>query len=288
MKNWLTNNLKNIIVTAFVVPILLVAFVSISHVTSFYGLSNPFTWAIYLSVGIEIAALSALAAVSVNMGRFVYLPFFIVTLIQMLGNIFFSFTYIDETGQSFKDWIDMTGGLFEIMGVERNDLNSHKTILSFLTGGLLPIISLTFAHMLVKFSEKNQSVVEETNEKVEITTEDARKIMEEKIKQEEEIRYKPTEEDLQKLEKVINVINHEPEEVPLEPINPSEEELNKLQDLLSQKYMGYIENSTDIEDTETILNQDVNQDITLDENTINDSLNQPRSLRYVNQRIYGR
>ncbi len=206
----------------------------------------------------------------------------------MLGNIFFSFTYIDETGQSFKDWIDMTGGLFETMGVEKNDLNSHKTILSFLTGGLLPIISLTFAHMLVKFSEKNQSVVEETNDKVEITTEDARKIMEEKIKQEEEIRYKPTEEDLQKLEKVINVIQHEPEEVPIEPIRPSEEELDKLQDLLNQKYMGHIENSTDTENTETILNQDVNQDITLDENTINDSLNQPRSLRYVNQRIYGR
>jgi hypothetical protein len=92
MKNWLTRNLKNIIVTAFVIPILLVAFVSISHVTTFYGLSNPFTWAIYLSVGIEIAALSALAAVSVNMGRFVYVPFFIVTLIQMLGNVLFSFT----------------------------------------------------------------------------------------------------------------------------------------------------------------------------------------------------
>jgi polyhydroxyalkanoate synthesis regulator phasin len=241
-----------------------------------------------LSVGIEIAALSALAAVSVNMGRFVYLPFFIVTLIQMLGNIFFSFTYIDETGQSFKDWIDMTGGLFETMGVERNDLNSHKTILSFLTGGLLPIISLTFAHMLVKFSEKNQSVVEEVNDKVELTTEDARKIMEEKIKQEEEIRYKPTEEDLQKLEKVINVIHHEPEEVSTEPIRPSDEELDKLQDLLNQKYMGHIENSTTTEDTETILNNDENKEITLEENTINDSLNPPRSLRYVNDRIYGR
>ena len=63
MKNWLHNNLRNIIITAFVIPILLVAFVSISHVTSFYGLSNPITWAVYLSIGIEIAALSALAAV---------------------------------------------------------------------------------------------------------------------------------------------------------------------------------------------------------------------------------
>ena len=107
MKNWLQKNIKNIIVAAFVIPILLVAFVSISHVTSFYGLSNPITWAVYLSVGIEIAALSALAAVSVNMGRFVYLPFLVVTLIQMIGNIFFSFTYIDETGQPFQDWVAM-------------------------------------------------------------------------------------------------------------------------------------------------------------------------------------
>jgi hypothetical protein len=95
MKNWFSKNLTNIISLAFVIPILLVAFVSISHVTSFYGLSNPITWAIYLSVGIEIAALSALAAVSVNMGRFVYFPFIIVTFIKMLGNVFFSFTYID-------------------------------------------------------------------------------------------------------------------------------------------------------------------------------------------------
>jgi polyhydroxyalkanoate synthesis regulator phasin len=288
MKNWLTKNLKNIIVTAFVIPILLVAFVSISHVTSFYGLSNPFTWAIYLSVGIEIAALSALAAVSVNMGRFVYLPFFIVTLIQMLGNIFFSFTYIDETGQSFKDWIDMTGGLFEIMGVERTDLNSHKTILSFLTGGLLPIISLTFAHMLVKFSEQNQSVSEEKTDSVEITTEEARRLMEEKIKQEEEIRYKPTQEDLQKLEEVINVINHEPIQQSSEPITPTQEDLDKLQDFLNKQYVDQVENSVNSEDTKTIQNDEVNQNITLEEETINNLPNRPRSLRYVNHRIYGR
>jgi hypothetical protein len=125
MKNWLQKNIKNIIVTAFVIPILLVAFVSISHVTSFYGLSNPISWAAYLSIGIEIAALSALAAVSVNMGRFVYVPFFVVTFIQMIGNIFFSFTYIDETGQSFQDWVAMVGGLFENMGIEKTDLENQ-------------------------------------------------------------------------------------------------------------------------------------------------------------------
>lgn len=158
MKNWIKSNLRNIIVTAFVVPILLVAFVSISHVTTFYGISNPLSWAIYLSIAIEIAALAALAAVSVRMGKFVYVPFFIVTLIQFVGNLYFSFTYIDETSNAFKEWMNMVGSFFEMMGVDPTDPIAHKRILALLSGGLLPIISLTFAHMLVVYSDK----IEET------------------------------------------------------------------------------------------------------------------------------
>jgi hypothetical protein len=231
MKNWLQKNIKNIIVAAFVIPILLVAFVSISHVTSFYGLSNPITWAVYLSVGIEIAALSALAAVSVNMGRFVYLPFLVVTLIQMIGNIFFSFTYIDETGQPFQDWVAMVGGLFENMGIEKTDLNTHKTIVAFLSGGLLPIISLTFAHMLVKFSDQKN---EEPKKEV-LSEEEFKEILKERRENAESEKWTPTEEQLQMLEKILQ--NNYPvkdEEDKQEPYNPTEEELNKLEEVLNQ------------------------------------------------------
>jgi len=235
MKNWFSRNLTNIISLAFVIPILLVAFVSISHVTSFYGLSNPLTWAIYLSVGIEIAALSALAAVSVNMGRFVYFPFLIVTFIQMLGNIFFSFTYIDETSQTFQDWISMVGGLLENMGIEKTDLNTHKTVLAFLTGGLLPIISLTFAHMLVKFTEKNKEVVEEV--KTELTEEDVQEIFEEQIKEKEKEKWTPSNEDLEKLEKILQNNYPVKSDVEHKPYNPSEEDLRKIEEVLN----GYTE-----------------------------------------------
>jgi len=213
MKKWIKNNLRNIIVFAFIIPILLVAFVSISHVTSFYGISNPWTWALYLSVGIEIAALSALAAVSVKMGRFIYIPFLIVTLIQMIGNIFFSFSYIDENSEIFKDWVSMVGGLFENMGVEPNDIASHKFILSFLTGGLLPIISLTFAHMLVKYSEQNQVEGEISNKNYEINIEEYEKLKNqtigEKIKKDDELRYKPTEEELEELDNILKNIKYD-------------------------------------------------------------------------------
>jgi hypothetical protein len=231
MKNWFSRNLTNIISLAFVIPILLVAFVSISHVTSFYGLSNPITWAIYLSVGIEIAALSALAAVSVNMGRFVYFPFIIVTFIQMLGNVFFSFTYIDETSQTFQDWISMVGGLFENMGIEITDLNSHKTVLAFLTGGLLPVISLTFAHMLVKFTEKNKEVVED--DKTDLTEEDIQKIIELQVKEKEKEKWTPSNEDLEKLEEILKNNYPVKSDVEYKPYKPSEEDLRKIEDVLN-------------------------------------------------------
>jgi len=162
MKNWIQRNLKSIIVTAFVIPILLVAFVSISHVTSFYGISNPFAWSVYLSVAVEIAALSALAGVSVKLGKFIYFPFLLVTFIQFVGNLFFSFSFIDEQSELFKQWMEMAGPLFEPMGIETTNTPTHKLILALFSGGLLPIISLTFAHMLVVYSNREEQITTPT------------------------------------------------------------------------------------------------------------------------------
>lgn len=165
MKNWFNRNYKAIIIAAFLIPIITVAIVSISHVTMWYGLSNPVSWALYLSIGIEIAALSALAAISANMGSKVYFPFIVVTLIQFIGNIFFAYSYIDIQSKMFTDWVDLVSPLLEFMGVEANDYVSHKRFLALFSGGMLPIISLSFLHMLVKFTEedrvKEEKLVEE-------------------------------------------------------------------------------------------------------------------------------
>lgn len=154
--NWIQKNFKTIIYLAFLVPIITVAIVSISHVTKWYGISNPISWSIYLSIGIEIAALSALAAISAQMGKKVYLPFAIVTLIQFLGNIFFAYSYIDVNSQSFKDWVDLSDPIVQFLGVESGDLIGHKRFLALFAGGMLPLISLSFLHMLVKFEEEEK------------------------------------------------------------------------------------------------------------------------------------
>ena len=156
MKNWINKNYKTLIITAFLVPIITVAIVSISHVTIWYGISNPVSWALYLSIGIEIAALSALAAISADMGRKVYFPFAIVTLVQFIGNIFFAYSFIDINSQSIKDWVDLVAPLLEFMGVEPTNLVGHKRFLALFAGGMLPMISLSFLHMLVKFTEEDR------------------------------------------------------------------------------------------------------------------------------------
>lgn len=175
MKNWINKNYKTLIITTFLVPIITVAIVSISHVTIWYGISNPVTWSIYLSIGIEIAALSALAAISANMGSKVYFPFAIVTIVQFIGNIFFAYSYIDINSRLFKDWVDLVSPMVEYLGVESTDFVGHKRFLAFFSGGMLPIISLSFLHMLVKFTEedkKNQNI--NTEQTVEIPTEESK------------------------------------------------------------------------------------------------------------------
>ena len=207
--NWFQKNFKTIIYVSFLVPIITVAIVSISHVTAWYGISNPVSWAIYLSVGIEIAALSALAAISAQMGKKVYFPFGIVTLIQFIGNIFFAYQFIDINGKSFRDWVDMVDPLVSFLGVESGDMLGHKRFLALFAGGMLPLISLSFLHMLVKFEE------EDKNKRAGITTTDhfidpeldIEELSIQAGKKELEIdneKYNPTENDLLKLQEELD------------------------------------------------------------------------------------
>lgn len=208
MKNWIQRNLKSIIVTAFVIPILLVAFVSISHVTSFYGISNPFAWAVYLSVAVEIAALSALAGVSVKLGKFIYFPFILVTFIQFVGNLFFSFSFIEEQSELFIQWMEMAGPLFEPMGIETTDIPTHKLILALFSGGLLPIISLTFAHMLVVYSNREEQSIETPTPVINLEEVSRQAGLIEKQNQQEET-INITQEKIELLEKHLNELQNQ-------------------------------------------------------------------------------
>ena len=179
-----------------------------------------------MSVGIEIAALSALAAISAQMGKKVYFPFGIVTLIQFIGNIFFAYQYIDVNAQAFKDWVDLVDPIVSYLGVESGDPVGHKRFLALFAGGMLPIISLSFLHMLVKFEEEEKSNGGGLPQPVI----DIDKLSIEAGKKEAEIekeKYTPTQEDLNRLEAELRRVNEQKfgslvEEIKSEPIEDPE------------------------------------------------------------------
>ena len=226
--NWFQKNFKTIIYIAFLVPILTVAFVSISHVSSWYGLSNPVSWAIYLSVGVEIAALSALAAISAKMGKKVYFPFGVVTLIQFIGNIFFAYQYINVNSQSFKDWMDLVDPIVSYLGVESGDPIGHKRFLAFFSGGMLPIISLSFLHMLVKFEEEEKKG--EIQPTKEINIEELSTVIGKQEAELEKEKYTPTSEDLKQLEIQLIKLNEQKFGVLEGPIGTDDLTINELEE----------------------------------------------------------
>jgi hypothetical protein len=90
------------------------------------------------------------------------------------------------------------------MGVEPTDFIGHKRFLAFFAGGMLPIISLSFLHMLVKFTEEDRMKgVEDVKEEIDPS---------------EIARVHLSENDLKKLEEVL-----------LNPPSPNEALINAAQ-----------------------------------------------------------
>ena len=161
--DWIKNNPNR---TMFLVPIILVAIISISHVVSWYNLANPISWAIYLSIAIEIGAMTALIAATNKIRGGVWVMFGLVTLIQIIGNIFFSYKEIDANGDLFKSWVELTSPVWDAFGTDITDVISLKRWLAFLEGGLLPIISLTSLHFFIKYEDDKPDSTKELLEDI--------------------------------------------------------------------------------------------------------------------------
>ena len=108
----------------------------------------------------------------------------------------------------FKDWVDLVDPVVSYIGVESGNMVAHKRFLSFFSGGMLPLISLSFLHMLVKFEEEEKNKKPDT--KVEDVDIDALSIEAGKIEAKQiEEKYTPTEEELMRLENELRKLNEQ-------------------------------------------------------------------------------
>jgi hypothetical protein len=123
-------------------------------------------------------------------------------------------------------WVELVSPLLEMMGIEPTDYVSHKRFLSLFVGGMLPVISLSFLHMLVKFTEEDR---EKKNNDVESKVE-SESVIDSSDLIGEVSKIRLSDEDLKKLEHFLN-----------NPPKPNDNLINA-----AKKYQELIEDEDDL------------------------------------------
>jgi hypothetical protein len=144
-----SNALHWFIILTFIGLYAIVSIISTIHVIDFFKLSNPEWLAISLAVAFEIGAAASLASLIIldKMNKpLIWGLFIVLTLMQMMGNMYFSFTHL----QDFAGWV-------ELFGLVDEELVYQKRVLSFVSGGILPLVALGFIKSLVDYIKPNDS-----------------------------------------------------------------------------------------------------------------------------------
>lgn len=148
MKRYLTK--RNLYIGLFTILYLLVGLVSLFHSFAFFGLANDSAMSIMLGCCFEVgqvAVLMSLLTSKKDQGRITnWLLMGMLTLIQILGNVFSSYKYMmlhsTEDLKYFKEpifvWTDLPD-------------NITTVIVTYLTGALLPIVALAMTSMVSNY-----------------------------------------------------------------------------------------------------------------------------------------
>lgn len=147
-------------IVLFSVLYLAVGFVSTYHAVSFFSMSNENWLAIILSVAFEVGQAAVLFSLLTSKTKKImpWLLMGVLTLVQVLGNVFSSYQYmmINSTEQ-IKYFTDSV-----MFFLQDPDPKVNQVMISYITGAILPIVSLCMTSMVVDVSGlDNQEDVEE-------------------------------------------------------------------------------------------------------------------------------
>lgn len=231
------------IISIFVGLYILTSVVSTIHVIDFFRLSNPDWLAVTLAIAFEIGAAASLGAIIIlekTNKTMVWLLFCTITGMQMMGNMFYSYTHLLE----FQGWS-------ELFGLIEEDIIFQKRILSIVSGAILPLVALGFIKSLVDYIKPEKQEAEIESDVVNLTKSEVKEIMEtlnslkknRKIENSQEPNGQESKisqflEDIGKIQQVSKVS----EEIQIEDTqfeSPEEEEANRIIEQTSTRPKNY-------------------------------------------------
>jgi len=158
------DKLKKLVVISFLLVPLSSATISAFHLERFLALGNHTYLSVASAVTYEIANITAML-IFVILERikksFVWISFIILILMQIIGNIYYSFDYIYIKLTEQSTWV---ANYFKIMSVITNvtDNNILIFILSVIIGAPVPIIAILLTKSVSDYlsNERNKDSLE--------------------------------------------------------------------------------------------------------------------------------
>ena len=140
----------------YVLLYIIVATISCICSVDFFNMTHGDMASVILSISFEIGSMGclfgALTTLKNKNNNLIWILFIFLTLMQMANNTFYSYSHIDN----FSGWVE----LFDLTELE---IISQKRIIAIISGCVLPLVSLSFVHLLVDLFKNDTKTDTKTN-----------------------------------------------------------------------------------------------------------------------------
>lgn len=168
--------MKKALIVLFSLLYIAVGFVSTYHAISFFAISNENWLAIILAIAFEIGQAAVLFSLLTNKTKKImpWILMSVLTLVQVLGNVYSSYSYmIINHPDQVKYFTDSV-----LFYLQDPDPQVNQVMISYITGAILPIVSLCMTSMVVNAAGLDNSVKSEYNDNHEHNAEDLNTVAE--------------------------------------------------------------------------------------------------------------
>lgn len=152
--------MKKALIILFSLLYIAVGFVSTIHSISFFEISNMTWLAVILAIAFEIGQAAVLFSLLTSKTKRImpWILMGVLTLVQVLGNVYSSYAYmIENNPDQVKYFIDSV-----LFYLQDPDPQVNQVMISYITGAILPIVSLCMTSMVVDAAGlENNTEIEE-------------------------------------------------------------------------------------------------------------------------------
>ena len=146
--------MKKALLVLFSLLYLAVGFVSTYHAIEFFTLSNASWLAVILAIAFEVGQAAVLFSLLTSKDKSKIMPWvlmFMLTAVQVLGNVYSSYYYLVVYNSDMIQYFTESVLFF----VQNPNPKFNQVMVSYITGAILPIVSLCMTSMVVDVLEKS-------------------------------------------------------------------------------------------------------------------------------------